>query len=125
MRLIRKGILPKEHIINVEEIEELLNIEINNIYKCLINLENGRVGIINMFYNTNLDCVHIQVQELGILTNKIFIEQDFLSNEGEFGLQISTSNDNYEYYEKYKLFIDEMIFEVYKLENNKKVEEPA
>ncbi|RDY29766.1 hypothetical protein CHL78_000930 [Romboutsia weinsteinii] len=123
MKLIRKGILPKEHIINVGEIEELLNIEINNIYKCLIDLENGRVGIINMFYNINLDCIHIQVQELGILTNNIFIEQDYLSNEGEFGLQISASNDNYEYYEKYKLFINEMIFEIYK--NNEKVEEPA
>ena len=67
-----------------------------------------------MFYNINLDCIHIQVQELGILTNKIFIEQEYLSNEGEFGLQISSSNDNYEYYEKYKLFIDEMIFEIYK-----------
>ena len=123
MRLIRKGILPKEHIINVGEIEELLDIEINNIYKCLIDLENGRVGIINMFYNINLDCIHIQVQELGILTNNIFIEQDYLSNEGEFGLQISASNDNYEYYEKYKLFINEMIFEIYK--NNKNLEELA
>lgn len=78
-----------------------------------------------MFYNTNLDCIHIQVQELGILTNEIFIEQYYLSNEGEFGLQINDSNDNYECYEKYKSFMDEMIFEIYKLENNEKVKEPA
>lgn len=128
MKLIRKGIMPKEYIINVEEIEELeelLDIKINNIYKCFIDLENGRVGNIYMFYNRNLNCIIIHLQEVGILTSEIFIDQIYLANGYEFGLQISTTDDNYEYYEKYKLFIDEMIFEIYKSENNEKVEEPA
>ncbi len=128
MKLIRKGIMPKEYIINVEEIEELeelLYIKINNIYKCFIDLENGRVGNIYMFYNRNLNCIIIHLQEVGILTSEIFIDQIYLANGCEFGLQISTTDDDYEYYEKYKKFIDEIVFEVYRLENNKNLEELA
>ena len=75
MKIIAKGKLKKEQIKNINELEEVIGGQVLNFHMVKIDLENGKYADIISYLDTTRAIVTVSIQEIGMLTNKIFSEE--------------------------------------------------
>lgn len=123
MKIMIKGKLKREQIKNINEIEEVVCGTVSNFHIVKLDLENGRYTNIISYLDTIRDIVTVSIQEIGMLTNKLFLEEIYHIHEGEYGLEIISDNciheelqtkDMFNTYDKYQAIVDEMVLETFK-----------
>ena len=123
MKIISKGKLKREQIKNINEIEEVIGGTISNLHGVKLDLENGRYVNIVSYLDTVRDIVTVSIQEIGMLTNKIFLEEIYHISQGEYGLEIVSdkciheelqTKDMFDTYDKYQAIIEEILLKTFK-----------
>ena len=118
MKIIAKGKLKREQIKNINEIEEFIGVEVSNFNIAKIDLENGKYANIISYLDTIRAIVTVSIQEIGMLTNKKFLEEIYHIFQGEYGLEIVPdkciheelqTKDMFNVYNEYQAIIDEIV----------------
>lgn len=124
MKIITKGKLKRNQITNINEIEEVVGGAVSNFNIAKLDLENGRYTNIISYLDTMREIVTVSIQEIGMLTNKKFLEEIYHINECEYGLEILPdkcihkelqTKEMLHTYNKYKLIVDEIALETFKV----------
>lgn len=122
MKIIAKGKLKKEQIKNINELEEVVGGQVLNFHMVKIDLENGKYANIISYLDTIRAIVTVSIQEIGMLTNKKFLEEIYHIFQGEYGLEIVPdkciheelqTKDMFNEYDKYKAIVDEIVLATY------------
>ncbi|MEG2246490.1 MAG: hypothetical protein RSC84_03480 [Peptostreptococcaceae bacterium] len=123
MKIIAKGKLKREQIKNINEIEEVVCGTVSNFHIIKLDLENGRYTNIISYLDTVRDIVTVSIQEVGMLTKEVFIEDIYHLCQGEYGIEITPdccideelqTRDMFNTYDKYQAIIDEMVLKTFK-----------
>ena len=88
MKIIAVEKLNRDQITNINELEEVINGTISNFNMIKMDLENGRYANIIAYLDSSRDMVTVSIEEIGMLTKKIFIEDVYHTYEGEYGIEI-------------------------------------
>lgn len=125
MKIIAKGKLKREQIKNINEIEEVICGIASNFNIVKLDLENGRYANIISYLDTMREIVTISIQEIGIFTKEVFLEEIYHITQGEYGLEIVPdkctheelqTKDMFNIYNEYQAIIDEIVLETFKEE---------
>ena len=96
-----------------------------NFHIANLDLENGRYTNIISYLDSVRSVVTVSIQEIGMLTKEVFVEEIYHIYEDEYGLEVVPdsciheklqANDMFEVYNKYKFIIDTMVLETFKEE---------
>ena len=124
MKIITKGKLKRNQITNINEIEEVIGGAVSNFNIAKLDLENGRYTNIISYLDTTRAIVTVSIQEIGMLTNKKFLEDIYHIHKGEYGLEILPdkciheelqTKDMLQTYNKYQFIVDEIALETFKV----------
>lgn len=124
MKIITKGKLKRNQITNISEIEEVVGGAVSNFNIAKLDLENGRYTNIISYLDTMRDIVTVSIQEIGIFTKEVFLEEIYHISQGEYGLEIVPdkciheklqTKDMLHTYDKYQFIIDEIALETFKI----------
>ncbi len=123
MKIIAKGKLKREQIKNINEIEEVVCGIVSNFHIVKLDLENGRYTNIISYLDTEREIVTVSIQEIGMLTKEVFLEEIYHLWQGEYGIEIVPdkcidkelqTKDIFNAYDKYQAIIDEIVLETFK-----------
>ncbi|SCH67473.1 Uncharacterised protein [uncultured Clostridium sp.] len=126
MKIISKGRLKREQITNINEIEEVVCGAVSNFCIVRVDLENGRYSNIISYLDTVREIVTVSIQEIGMLTNKVSLEEIYHISQGEYGLEIVSdkcidkylqTKDMFNTYDKYQAIVDEIVLETFNINN--------
>ena len=124
MKIITKGKLKREQIKNIKEIEEVVGGKISNFNIVKIDLENGRYANIIAYLDSMRGTVTVSIQEIGVLTKEIFVEEIYHIHQGEYGMEIVPdkcideeyiAKDMFDNYKKYQFIIDKIALETFEV----------
>lgn len=109
MNYLVERIIPREELTNLKEVEEHYGAYLTELITDFYDLENGRVLVVNGFYNSLKDEIIITVAVVGLKTEKVFAVDEIIVEKFEGNLKLRCKE---EVYNKYSIQIDKIIDKV-------------